>query len=67
MRPTIAEEYPQRRLLGEPKATRALLQFLANIGVALPQGYLQRAVERAQQDEEWRLEVLEEAIRTRES
>ena len=52
MRPTTAEEYPQGRLLGEPKATRALLQFLASTSVALPQGYLQRAVERAWKDEE---------------
>jgi len=27
MRPTTAEEYPQGRLLGEPKATRAVLQI----------------------------------------
>ena len=35
-RRTSAEEYPQGRLLGEPKATRVLLQFLANTNVALP-------------------------------
>ncbi|EYE97072.1 uncharacterized protein EURHEDRAFT_318407 [Aspergillus ruber CBS 135680] len=29
MRPTAAEEHPQGRLLGDPRATRALLQFLA--------------------------------------
>ena len=45
--------YPQGRLLGEPKATRALLQFLASTSVGLSQGYLQRAVERARKDEEW--------------
>ena len=38
MRPTAAEEYPQGRLLGEPKATRVLLQFLASTSVALPPG-----------------------------
>ena len=36
MRRTTAEEYPQGRLLGEPKATRALLRFLASTSVALP-------------------------------
>lgn len=62
-RPTTAKEYPQGRLLGEPKATRALLQFLDNTSIALPQGYLQRAVERARKDEEWGLAALEEASR----
>ena len=64
MRPTAAEEHPQGRLLGEPRATRALLQFLANTSVALPQGHLQRAAKRARKDEEWGLEALEEASRT---
>ena len=64
MRPTAAEEHPQGRLLGEPKATRALLQFLASTSVALPQGYLQRAVERARKSEEWGLEAAEEAVKT---
>lgn len=31
MRPTTAEGHPQRRLLGGPRATKALLQFLANM------------------------------------
>jgi len=53
MRPTAAEEHPQGRLLGEPRATKALLQFLASTSVALPQGYLQRAVGRARKDDEW--------------
>ncbi|OJJ81116.1 uncharacterized protein ASPGLDRAFT_60433 [Aspergillus glaucus CBS 516.65] len=64
MRPTIAEEHPQGRLLGEPRATRALLQSLANTSIGLPQGHLQRAAERAWKDEEWGLEALEEASRT---
>lgn len=66
MRPTTAEEHPQGRLLGEPKATRALLQLLANTNVALPQGHLQRTVERARRDEEWGLKALNEASRRRE-
>jgi len=45
VRPTTAEEHPQGRLLGEPRATRALLRFLASTSVVLSQGYLQRAVE----------------------
>ena len=64
MRPTIAEEHPQGRLLGEPRATRALLQSLANTSIGLPQGHLQRAAERTWKDEEWGLEALEEASRT---
>lgn len=63
MRPTAAEEHPQGRLLGEPRATRALLQFLANASVALPQGHLQRAAERARKDEKWGLETLEASRR----
>ena len=64
MRPTAAEEHPQGRLLGEPRDTRALLQFLASISVALPRTHLHRTAERAQRDDEWGLEALEEAIRT---
>jgi len=61
MKPTAAEQHPQGRLLGEPRATRALLQFLANTSVALPRTHLQRT---ARRDDEWGLEALEEAIRT---
>ncbi|EYE96687.1 uncharacterized protein EURHEDRAFT_410473 [Aspergillus ruber CBS 135680] len=64
MRPTTAEEYPQGRLLGEPEATRALLQFLASTSVALPRAHLQQMAERARRDDEWGLEALEEAVRT---
>ena len=64
MRPIAAEEHLQRRLLREPRATRALLQFLANTSVALPRAYLERTAERAQRDEEWGLDAVEEAIRT---
>ena len=52
MRPTTAEECPQWRLLTQFKATRVLVQSLANTRVALPQGPLQQAVERARKDEE---------------
>ena len=64
MRPTTAEEYPQGRLLGEPRATRALLRFLASTSIALPRAHLQRMAERAQRDDQWGMEVLEEAVRT---
>ena len=64
MRRTTAEEYPQGRLLGEPKATRALLQFLASTSVALPRALLQQMAQRARRNDEWGLEALEEAIRT---
>ena len=64
MRPTTAEEYPQGRLLGEPKAMRALLQFLASTSIALPRAHLQQTAERARRDDEWGLEALEEAVRT---
>ena len=63
MKPTTTEDCPQGRLLGEPKATGASLQFLANTSVALPQGHLQRATERARKHDELGLEALE-AIRT---
>lgn len=64
MIPTTAEECPQGRLLGEPRATRVLLQFLASTNVALPRGHRRQAAERAQKDEEWGLEALEESSRT---
>jgi hypothetical protein len=31
----MAEDHPEGRLLGEPKATKAMLKFLANTEVAL--------------------------------
>ena len=42
MRRTAAEEHPQGRLLGEPKATRALLQSLVSTSVAIPRVHPQR-------------------------
>ena len=64
VRPTTAEEYPQGRILGEPKATKAVLQFLASTSVALPRGHLQRAMEKVQNIDEWGMDALEEASRT---
>jgi RNase H len=63
-RPSAAEDCPEGRLLGEPKATNAVLQFLATTRTALPIGHLQRTLERARRDDEWGLGALEEADRT---
>ncbi|KAL2008088.1 hypothetical protein VTN00DRAFT_8070 [Thermoascus crustaceus] len=60
-RPTAAEDHPEGRLLGDPKATKALLQFLADTTVGCPPGDLAQAAERARKDDEWGLEALEEA------
>jgi len=62
MRPTAAEEHPQGRLLGEPKVTKALLQFLASTSLALPRAHPQRMAGRARRDDEWGLEALEGAV-----
>ena len=64
MRPAGAEEHPQGRLLGEPRATGALLEFLASSSVALPRAHSHQTAERALRDNEWELEALEETIRT---
>ncbi|KAL2012391.1 hypothetical protein VTN00DRAFT_5109 [Thermoascus crustaceus] len=61
--PTATEDHPESRLLGEPKATRALLQFLADTKVGCPPGDHAQAAERARKDNEWGLEALEEAER----
>ena len=63
-RPSAAEECLEGRLLGEPKATRAILQFLATTRAALRPGHHQTLAEQAQRDDEWGLEDLEEAERT---
>ncbi|KAL2005518.1 hypothetical protein VTN00DRAFT_2729 [Thermoascus crustaceus] len=60
-RPTAAEDHPEGRLLGDPKATKALLRFLADTTVGCPPGDLALAAERARKDDEWGLEALEEA------
>ena len=52
------------RLLGEAKATVAILQFLSTTKVALPRYHHQALAERARRDDEWGLEDLEEAERT---
>ncbi|KAL2012166.1 hypothetical protein VTN00DRAFT_4884 [Thermoascus crustaceus] len=59
--PTAAEDHPEGQLLGHPKATKALLQFLADTTVGCLPGDLAQAAERARKDDEWGLEALEEA------
>jgi ribonuclease HI len=60
--PTAAEEYPEGRILGDPRATKAILQFLNDTKVGTPRGEDQ-ALDRARADDEWGLEALEEAER----
>ena len=63
-RPIAAEDHPEGRLLGEPKATRPLLEFLSVTDVALPTGHTQHTTEQAVKGDEWGLDVLEEADRS---
>jgi hypothetical protein len=58
------EDRPEGKILNEPKATRAFIQFLADTQVALPSNYLQQAAERTRRDDKWGLETLEEAEQT---
>jgi hypothetical protein len=59
----MTEEYPEGRLFGNPKASRALLQFLANTTVGCPQGDHARTADRARRNDEWGIQTLEEAER----
>lgn len=59
----MAEDHPEGRLLGDPKATKAILQFLADTTVGCPLGEAARAAERTWKDDEWGLAALEEAER----
>jgi gamma-glutamyl:cysteine ligase YbdK (ATP-grasp superfamily) len=61
IRPSAGEDRLEGRILDEPKATRAVLQFLADTQVALHSDYLQQTAERARRDDERGLETLEEA------
>lgn len=45
--------------MGEPKATKPLLELLSVTYVALPPGHIQRTKEQAARDDEWGLDVLE--------
>lgn len=61
--PTAAEDYPEGRLFGDPRATKALLQLLATTAIGCLPGEAARAAEKAQQDNERGLEALEAAER----
>ena len=60
--PTAAEDHPEGRLLGDPRATKAILQFLSDTTIGAPGGEAQ-ALDRARADDELGLEALEEAER----
>lgn len=62
-RPTLMEESPEGRLFSNPKATKAILTFLAATGAARPRDADESALRRAQSDNEVGLESLEEAER----
>jgi ribonuclease HI len=57
-----AVDTPEKRLLGNPRATKAILGFLAETTVACPQGG-EREAARIQRDDEWGLGALVEAER----
>lgn len=59
-KPMLGEDSPEGRILGEPKATGALIQFLATTPAAVSQSQHQ-AAEYARRDDEWGLETLEQA------
>lgn len=63
-KPSAAENHPAGRLLGEPKATKLLLEFLSDTNIALSGGHAQQVAEQAVKDDKWGLEALEEAERT---
>ena len=64
MRPSAVEDCPEGRLLGGPKATAAILEFLSTTNVARASNYDQALAERARRDDEWGLEGLEELERS---
>jgi hypothetical protein len=60
--PTIAEDHPEGRIFGDPRATKAILQFLTNTTIGTRQGANQ-ALHRAGTGDEWGLAALEEEER----
>jgi hypothetical protein len=60
--PAATEDNPEGRILGDPRAARAILQFLNDTTIGIPGGEAQ-ALDRAQADDEWGLEALDEAER----
>jgi hypothetical protein len=58
--PARAEDCPEGRLFGDPKASKPLLDFLTTTAVGCRRGGAERVVREAQKDDEWGLEGLEE-------
>ena len=58
MKPIAAEDHPEGRLLGEPKATKPLLEFISITDVALPTRHNQHTTEQAAKDDEWGLDAV---------
>ena len=55
--PTIAEDHPEGRIFGDPRATKAILQFLTDTTIGTRQG-ADQAPNRANASDEWGLEAL---------
>jgi hypothetical protein len=60
--PTVAEDHPEGRLLGDPRATKAVLQFLTDTTIGAQRG-ADQAQNRANTDDTWGLEALDEEER----
>jgi hypothetical protein len=60
--PTAAEDHPEGRIFGDPRATKAILQFLTDTTSGTHQG-ADQALHRANKGDEWGLDALEEAER----
>jgi len=61
--PVAMEECLEGRLFGDPKASNALLVFLSTTMVGCSRGVAIREAARAQEDEEWGLDALDEEAR----
>jgi hypothetical protein len=57
--PTIAEDHPEGRIFGDPRATKAILQFLTDTTIGTCRG-ADQALYRTNTGDEWGLAALEE-------
>ena len=57
--PTIAEDHPNRRIFGDPRATKAILQFLTDTTIGTRRG-ADQALYRTNTGDKWGLAALEE-------
>ena len=55
--PTIAEDHPEGRIFGDPRAPKAILQFLTTTTIGTQRG-ADQATNRANANDEWGLEAL---------